>query len=129
MSNFNFQWTKTLYWIILSHITFFCKLFKSHKYLLYVAGNNSKKKVLMGAQENKFQISQELRKQGKIVRHKISFCEIWSFWRLFSQAPIEIFSLELFHITKYTFIAYEKCLYNKECNDWNYSDTDFTHWN
>ena len=29
MSNFNFQWTKTLYWNILSHITFFCTLFKS----------------------------------------------------------------------------------------------------
>ena len=26
----------------------------------------------MGAQENKFQLSQELRKQGKIVMHKIS---------------------------------------------------------
>ena len=22
----------------------------------------------------------------------------------------------------------EKCLYKKECNDWNYSDTDFIHW-
>ena len=60
--------------------------------------------------------------------YKISFCEIWSFWRLFPQAPIEIFSLELFHITNITFIAHEKCLYKKECNDWNYFDTDFVHW-
>ena len=30
----------------------------------------------MGARENKFQISQELLKKGKIVMHKISFCEI-----------------------------------------------------
>ena len=34
----------------------------------------------MGARENKFQVSQELlKKKGKIVKHKISFCEIWSF--------------------------------------------------
>ena len=37
----------------------------------------------------------------KIVFTKISFCEIWSFWRLFSGAPIGTFSLELFHITYY----------------------------
>ena len=32
---------------------------------------------------------------------KISFCEIWSFWSLFSRAPIRTLSLELFHITYY----------------------------
>ena len=32
---------------------------------------------------------------------KILFCEIWSFWSLFSRAPIRTFSLELFHITYY----------------------------
>ena len=30
----------------------------------------------MGARENKFQISQELRRQGKIILRKNSFCEI-----------------------------------------------------
>ena len=30
----------------------------------------------MGARENKFQISQELIKDGKIIIRKISFCEI-----------------------------------------------------
>ena len=30
----------------------------------------------MGVWENKFQISQELRKHGKIVMRTISFCEI-----------------------------------------------------
>ena len=32
---------------------------------------------------------------------KISFCEIWSFWSLFSRAPTKTFSLELFHVTYY----------------------------
>ena len=48
--------------------------------------NKSNKKVLMGAQENKFQIS---------------FGEIWSFWSFFSRAPMTTFSLELFYITYY----------------------------
>ena len=45
----------------------------------------------MGAQENKFQISQELRKEGKIVMHKISliFVKFKAFEVcLLSQAPI-----------------------------------------
>ena len=31
----------------------------------------------MEARENTFQISQELKNTGKIVMHKISFCEVW----------------------------------------------------
>ena len=46
---------------------------------------------------------------------KVSFCEIWSFWSLFTRTPIGTFSLELFHIAYYiNFIALEKC--KKECN-------------
>ena len=55
----------------------------------------------MGARENKVQISQELLKKGKIVLHKISFCQILSFQSLFSWAPIGTFCLELFFITYY----------------------------
>ena len=44
--------------------------------------------------------------------HRISFSEILSFCSLFSWAVIQIFSLELFHIT--TFVAFEKC--KKGCN-------------
>ena len=56
----------------------------------------------MGARENKVQISQELlKKNGKIVLHKISFCEIWSFQSLFSWALTGTFCLELFFITYY----------------------------
>ena len=45
----------------------------------------------------------------KIVMRQISFCEIWSFWILFSRAPKRPFSLELFYISYYiNFIALEK---------------------
>ena len=44
---------------------------------------------------------------------KISFCETWGFWSLFSRAPIKTFSSELFYTTYYI-IALEKC--EKECN-------------
>ena len=46
-------------------------------------------RMLIWAWENKFQISQELRKHRykcKIILCKISFSEIWSFWSWFSQA-------------------------------------------
>ena len=46
--------------------------------------------------------------------HKISFSEIWSIWSLFSQAPIQTFSLELFHRTNIFLKALEKS--KKECN-------------
>jgi len=52
---------------------------------------------------------------GKIVKRNISFCEIWSFWSLFSRAPVRTLSLELFHVTYIvlhhciTFIALKKC--------------------
>ena len=46
-------------------------------------------RMFIWAWENKFQISQELRKHRykcKIILRKISFSEIWSFWSWFSQA-------------------------------------------
>ena len=52
----------------------------------------------MGARENKFQISQELRKHDKIVMRKISFCEtVLNF--VFSGSHKNLFFL--FHITYY----------------------------
>ena len=47
---------------------------------------------------------------------KISFCEIWSFQSLFSQAPIRTFSLELFHTTYYIYKNYALKSVKKECN-------------
>ena len=49
---------------------------------------------------------------GKIVIGKISLCEFWSFWNLFSRAPIykTLFFGVIFHVTYYiNFIALEKC--------------------
>ena len=52
LSNFNFQQTKTM------------RIFKAISRGINVISfmNDSKEKILMGAQENKFQISEELRK-------------------------------------------------------------------
>ena len=41
----------------------------------------------MGTQENKFQISQELRKQGKIIMHKISLRNLKAFEVCFLGLP------------------------------------------
>ena len=70
----------------------------------------------MGAWENKFQISQELRKHTQ----KLSlFCEIWGFWSLFSLASIRTFSLELFHTTYYIYSPWK--VWKRMPCAWNYS--------
>ena len=62
-------------------------------------------RMLIWAWEKNFQISQELRKhmyKCKIVLCKISFCEIWSFWSLYSRAPkgnvFVVISYNLLHL-------------------------------
>ena len=96
LSNFNFQWTKTLLQNILGYITFFFLQFSRALDILVIC-INTKETLLMAARESKFHRNWE--DAVKIVMHKISFCVIWSLWSLFSQVPITTFSLKLFHIT------------------------------
>ena len=117
-SNFNFQWTNTLYQNIVSHIALFFTLFKGYKYdkLCEITPKE------IGALENKFQISQELRKH----RHAYWFhliCEIWGFWCLFSRALIRTFSSELFHTTYYIYSPWK--VWKEKQYAWNYSGTRF----
>ena len=50
MSNFNFQWTKTLYQNILSHIVFFLTLFKGYRCNIVIC-NNTKDNFLCRASD------------------------------------------------------------------------------
>ena len=50
MSNFNFQWTKTLYQNILSHIVFFFTLFKGYRCNIVIC-NNTKDNFLCRASD------------------------------------------------------------------------------
>ena len=94
-------WTKlTLYQNILSHIAFFFTLFKGYRYnQLPVIMPKTISFGSLGKEIFKFHRNCE--NTGKIVICKISFCEIWSIWSLFSPAPIRTFPLEWFHITYY----------------------------
>ena len=64
---------------------------------------------------------------GKMVMCKISFCEIWSFRSLFSQAPIRTFSLELFHTTYYSYKPWKVQKKNAICLKLFWY-TVFVHW-
>ena len=82
------------------------------------------KQFLTGPRENKFKISQELRKHRWNRHAKIILCcAIWGFWSLFSWAPIRTFSLQLFHRTYY--IYSHRKVWKRMQYAWNYSGTRF----
>ena len=58
LSNSKIPWTKTLNEDNFHHIAFFFTFFKGYRRIKLVIGNNTQRKFLMGARENKFQISQ-----------------------------------------------------------------------
>ena len=100
LSDFNFQWTKTLYKNILCHIAFLFTLFKSsicNK--LYKVSPT--KRFLWEPRKINFKFHRNWENTSKIVMSNISFCEIWSFWSLSSWASITTFSFELLHRTCY----------------------------
>ena len=76
--------------------------------------NNTTHNFLWEPEKIKFKFHRNSENTDKFVMPKISFCEIWSFWSLFSRAPTRSFSLKLFHITYYIISTRQKC--KKEWN-------------
>ena len=68
--------------------------------------NNTKDNFLWEPQKMNFKFHGNGENTGKIIKHKTSFCEIWSFWSFFSRAPIRTLSLELFHVTYTLYYIY-----------------------
>ena len=82
LSNFNFQWTETLYQNNFKHIASFFTLFEGYKW--NKLWNNTKEKVVMGARENKLQKPQI--SQNEILEMTILpyFLNSWKIWNLSS---------------------------------------------
>ena len=90
LSNFNFQWTKTLYQNNLNNTAFFCTFCKGYRYNLSSC-NNTKDYFLWEPDKINVKFHQNCETTGKIL--KIS-CVRWSFseiWHSFSRTPIRNF--------------------------------------
>ena len=77
--------------------------------------NNTKDNFLQEPEKIHFKFHRNWENTGKIVMRKISFCEIWGFWSLFSLAPIECFHSRGEHLFKFIGAKESVCI-RKEYN-------------
>ena len=90
--------------------------------------NNTTHNFLWEPEKIKFKFHRNSENTDKFVMPTISFCEIWSFWSLFSRAPTRSFSLKLFHITYYIISTRKNVKKNEICLKLFWYKVFVSHW-